>query len=237
MNQKINIHLSKLLFDLLAINIALGLTNLIVFYTFWVDGWSYPSLFIVINLAVIISYALSKQYLLNPSFLFPDLVKITLKHVLVIFSITTLYWLLALNKKYYLVHLVMFFTLGFLLLLIFRRLWVTIFARVLSSLYNRKNVMIISSNHDIVSKILNQQKWLNYSIENCVEKIQFEDIDLYITQYNLDIIIIDTNSLIEPIKEWKIKLKSMNANLFFLNPRNTDNLKLKKVISKLCFYS
>jgi FlaA1/EpsC-like NDP-sugar epimerase len=237
MNQKINIYLSKLLFDLLAINIALGLTNLIIFYTFWVDGWSYPSLFIVINLAVIISYSLSQQYFLNPSFLFPDLVKITLKHVLVIFSITTLYWLLALNKKYYLVHLIMFFTLGFALLLIFRRLWVSIFARVLSSLYNRKNVMIISSNHDIVSKILNQQKWLNYSIENCVEKIQFEDIDLYITQYNLDIIIIDTNSLIEPIKEWKIKLKSMNANLFFLNPRNTDNLKLKKVISKLCFYS
>lgn len=237
MNQKINIHLSKLLFDLLAINIALGLTNLIVFYTFWVDGWSYPSLFIVINLAVIISYALSKQYLLNPSFLFPDLVKITLKHVLVIFSITTLYWLLALNKKYYLVHLVMFFTLGFLLLLIFRRLWITIFARVLNSLYNRKNVMIISSNHDTISKILNQQKWLNYSIENCVEKIQFEDIDLYITQYNLDIIIIDTNSLIEPINEWKIKLKSMNANFFFLNPRTTDNLRLKKVISKLYFYN
>jgi FlaA1/EpsC-like NDP-sugar epimerase len=236
MNQKKNIHLSKLLFDLLAINIALGLTNLIIFYTFWVDGWSYPSLFIVINLAVIISYALSQQYLLNPSFQLSDLVKITLKHALVIFSITTLYWLLALNKKYYLVHLVMFYTLGILLLVIFRRLWITIFARVLSSLYNRKNVMIISPYHNSISKLLIQQKWLNYSIEYSIDKIQCEDMTLYITQYNLDIIIIDINSLDEPIKNWEIKLKSVNANFFFLNPSKTDKLNIKKVIGNLKLY-
>ncbi len=236
MNQKINIHLSKLLFDLLAINIALGLTNLVVFYTFWVDGWSYPSLFIVINLAVIISYALSQQHLLNPSFQFSDIIKITLKHALIIFTITTLYWLIALNKKYYLVHLVMFFTLGILFLLIFRSLWVAIFSRVLSRLYMRKNVMIISPRHESVSCILNQQKWLNYSIEYGIEKIYFEDLSLYITQYNLDLVLIDTISIIEPFGEWKIKLKSMNANFLFLNPVKTDNLKLKKVISYIHLY-
>lgn len=131
----------------------------------------------------------------------------------------------------------MFFTLGFLLLLIFRRLWVIIFATVLSSLYNRKNVLIISSNHDNISKILNQQKWLNYSIEYGVDKIQFEDLGLYITQYNLDLIIIDVNSLKESIEEWIIKLKSIKSKFFFLNPRKTDNLRLKKVIANLYFYS
>jgi hypothetical protein len=236
MNQKINIHLSKLLFDLLAINIALGLTNLVVFYTFWVDGWSYPSLFIVINLAVIISYALSKQYLLNPSFQFSDIIKITLKHILIIFTITTLYWLIALNKKYYLVHLVMFFTLGILFLLIFRRLWVAIFFRVLSRLYIKKNVMIISPHYETISKTLTQQKWLNYSIEYGIEKIYFEDLSLYVTQYNLDLILIDMLSVTEPFGELKIKLKSMNVNFFYINPKKTDNLRLKKVISYIYLY-
>ena len=236
MSQKKNIFLSKLLFDLLAINIALGMTNLIIFYTFWVDGWSYPSLFIVINLAAIVSYILSHQNFLNPSFRFSSIVRITFRYILITYSFTSIYWLLALNKKYYVAHLILFFILGFLFLLIFRKIWVVAFTKILRSLYNRKNVMIISPMHATIKTILNQEKWLNYSVEYAANKIQVDDLPIYFSSYNLDVVFIDLNCIDEPVEEWRAKFKSMNIELFILNSKKSDKLRLQKIISDLHLY-
>ncbi|MBL7790465.1 MAG: hypothetical protein JNL75_11605 [Chitinophagales bacterium] len=236
MKQEFNINLSKLLFDLIAVNIALGITNLIIFYTFWVDGWSYPSLFIFINLSTIVSFYFTKQKLYNPSFNLKSILGFSLKYLLIAFLLVTIYWLIVLDRKYYLVHLGIFYSLSFVLVLLLRFVWIKIFRNILRRIYSTKNVMLVSKNYKDIAQSIIHNDWLKYSLEHSVGELNPKDISLYMKQYDLDILIIDLKENLSTIEDYKLAGKSENLKLFFLNPLNPKFYQLKKIIGKYKLY-
>jgi len=90
--------------------------------------------------------------------------------------------------------------------------------------------------HATIKTILNQEKWLNYSVEYAANKIQVDDLPIYFSSYNLDVVFIDLNCIDEPVEEWRAKFKSMNIELFILNSKKSDKLRLQKIISDLHLY-
>lgn len=236
MKQEFNLNLSKLLFDLTAINIALGVSNLIVFYTFWVDGWSYPSLFIVINLSTILAFFLTAQTLFNPSYSFRQIVIFHVKYLLIIFLFVTIYWLFVLDRKYYLVHLLIFYSLTVLFIIFFKWVWIKIFFKVLQRLYSPKNIMIVSRNRENLQQTILKNKWLKYSIEQSLSEIVPDDLTLYINQYNLDLIMIDLKGKAELKESLESIGRLNNVTIIFLNPV-TKTSRLKKIIGDYEFYT
>lgn len=238
MKQDFNINLSKVLFDLLAINIALGIANLVIFYTFWVDGWSYPSLFIYINLCTLIVFFISRQTLLNPSFSLKTVFVFSLRYLFIIFSFITIYWLIILDRKYYLVHLILFFSLAILFIILLRVLWIKIFSNLLRRIYSTKNVMIVSRDNQKLIQTILHQDWLKYSIEQGISDLNPSDVQLYIKQFDLDIMIIDLRGKDkELLAEFKRANTDYNVKLLFLNPRKTDKIVLEKIIDRYKLYS
>lgn len=238
MKQEFNINLSKVLFDLLAINIALGITNLVIFYTFWVDGWSYPSLFIYINLCTLLVFFLSGQFLLNPSFSLKTVSLFSLRYLFVIFSFITIYWLIILDRKYYLVHLILFFSLTILFIILFRILWIKIFNTLLRRIYSTKNVMIVSRDNQKMIQTILHHDWLKYSIEHGINDLNPSDIQLYTKQFDLDIMIIDLKGKDkELIAKYREESANQNLKVFFLNPGKAKKTVIKKIIDQYKLYS
>lgn len=235
MKQEFNINLSKILFDLFAVNMALGLANLIVFYTFWVDGWSYPSLFIFINLSTLIAFFLCQQFHLNPSFSLKLLGKYSGSYLLVFFLLVTTYWLIILDRKYYAVHLILFFTLTILFVFLFRLIWIAIFRRLLIRIYTTKNIMLIAKHSQGIVHTLLQNDWLRYSIECKMEVLKPDDIPLYVKQFDLDLILIDMKDNAHAAEDYAKVCQQLSVCVFFVNINAPKN-QLEKIIGNYKLY-
>ena len=97
------------IFNLLVLNFSFGLSNLIIFDTFWVDGWAYPSLFIVVNLACMLSFILSNQMDISPDYNNVQFIISFFEFVFYVFIFVLIYWFFVDSTKYYRVGLVLFF--------------------------------------------------------------------------------------------------------------------------------
>lgn len=231
MKLKFNINLSKVLFDLIAINIALGIANLIIFYTFWVDGWSYPSLFIFINLSTLLVFFLSSQSHFNPSFTFKKIIRFSLKYLLAIILFVTIYWLIVLDKKYYFVHLGLFYSFTLILTIFFRFIWVKIFSILLRRIFTTKNLMIVSYDHQKIIQTVLHNDWLKYSIVHSLNEMKPSEMTLYTKQFDLDLLIIDLKEKNDLKEEYKQISDRLNLPLLFLNP-DSKKAKLERIIGE-----
>lgn len=188
------IEISKLLVDLLATNLAFGFANMIVFSHFWVDGWAYPSLFIIVNISVLLAYYFTVQKDINPSFSTFSLFKKSLSISFLIAIITSIYWVIVNSSKYYIVHLFLFFILLWLLIFVLKLVWIWVLKNTLFKIYTRKRVLIVGDfNSSIeIKHIIKRNPWTNYSVENIVQlDSDLSDISLYLNQLDIKILILN----------------------------------------------
>lgn len=235
------IDLSKLLLDLLSINCAFGLANLIVFDHFWVDGWAYPSLFLVINLASLLVYRLTEQRLLNPSLHTKRIFQYSFKFSMLVFTLTFVYWLIINSQKYYAVHLALLLIFLILFVFINKILWNKFLKIFANRVYRRKKLLLVG-NLDEISKIeskINQNKWLNFRIKSFDFKdISIEDFQLYINQENVQMVFIDCATHFESISKLLSEKSKWTLTKFygFNLPKGELKGKNKKIIGDYIFY-
>ena len=158
------VKLFSLLTDLLLINLAFAITNLIIFDTLWVDGWAYPSLFIFINISAFLTYFISNQNSLDATFQYRQVIRAAIEYYILIIGFIFIYWFSIDSNKYFKVHLLLFFSLLFLFLLFSKIIYLHISRKW--KLYEQKdNYLIIGHSklsEQLKLKIL-KQHWLGYN--------------------------------------------------------------------------
>lgn len=189
--------ISRILSHFLLTNLAFGFTNIVIFNNFWVDGWAYPSLFISVNITIVLAFYLFRFYLINPSFNIKKIFFICLKNCLFTSFLITSYWLIIDSNRYYLVHLLLFLSLNF-IFIIMGNLLLNNFIKIIAfSIFFERNIAIIYENDQFskFKKIIKKNKWLNYTI---VLESNINDIDnlsIYIESLNIKEIFIFSESL------------------------------------------
>lgn len=169
-----------LLLNLFILNIAFGFTNIIIFNTFWVDGWAYPSLFLVVNIAYILSFFASGQQQISANQKFVANVISNIELVFYFSFFVLLYWFSVDSQKYYRVSLVLFYLFFISFKLVLDSLWIQ-FLRNKNLVSDYLNVLIIGEEavaNELKEEIQNQ-KWLGLNVLNHY-KYQFDDL------YHLD---------------------------------------------------
>lgn len=236
-NTKI-VEISKLLVDLCATNVSFGIANYIVFNHFWVDGWAYPSLFICVNLSVLISYYTTKQELINPSFSISKLIEKSFYYCIVISILVSIYWLLIYSVKYYWIHLVLFLVFNFVIVFFLKSFWKIVLKKILSKIYTPKRVLIIGSQNSSIElkKILEKNKWSNYRVIFIRDlHSDFQELNLYIEQLNIQVVILNLenfvlNSLAEKeiiqILNTKTKLMLYRTNKLIFEYFKIESIKI-----------
>lgn len=147
--------IGKVLLDIFLINIAFGFTNLIIFSSFWVDGWSYPFLFIVINILTIFLHFFTNQDTIITQLKYKYYKKSILYYLLYFVLLTSLVWLLVFAKKYFLIHLLIFFFFTTVLWISARYLLYELVSFTSSKILPHKNYILLSiDRHNQLTKSL-----------------------------------------------------------------------------------
>jgi len=112
-------HRTSLLFThLLLVNIAFAMANYTHLDTFWVDGWAYPSLFIVVNSSTALSFFISNQQKLETNTSYLELILSHFEWYFYCLFIILSYWFIVNSDKYFNTHISLFFILSFLFTLL-----------------------------------------------------------------------------------------------------------------------
>jgi hypothetical protein len=98
--------------------------------------------------------------------------------------------------------------------------------------------MIVSRDNQKLIQTILHQDWLKYSIEQVVSDLNPSDVQLYVKQFDLDIMIIDLRGKDkELLAEFKRANTDYNVKFLFLNPRKTNKIVLEKIIDRYKLYS
>ena len=228
--------LSRVLSHLVLTNLAFGLTNIVIFNHFWVDGWAYPSLFIIVNLSVILAFFFYNFKLINPSFKIINIFSLCLKNNILSSLVITSYWLIIDSNKYYTIHLVLFLFLNFIFIFIGNLILNFILKKIYTSIFYERNVAIIYQDEYPLhfNKILTKNNWSNYKLVAEINITEIEDFSLYIESLNIKELFIFSNS---KIYTDKIKSKHLKYNLkyrFFKKTKKMDK-SIKLVLDNFYF--
>jgi hypothetical protein len=228
--------LSRVLSNLVLTNLAFGLTNIVIFNHFWVDGWAYPSLFIIVNLSVILAFFFYNFKLINPSFKIIKIFSLCLKNNILSSLVITSYWLIIDSNKYYTIHLVLFLFLNFIFIFIGNLILNFILKKIYTSIFYERNVAIIYQDEYPLhfNKILTKNNWSNYKLVAEINITEIEDFSLYIESLNIKELFIFSNS---KINTDKIKSKHLKYNLkyrFFKKTKKMDK-SIKLVLDNFYF--
>lgn len=148
-----------LLSDIFFINIAFALANFIIFQTLWVDGWAYPSLLFVVNIAAIISHFLAMQNQINASYSYRFLFYNTLEYIFVIAFFVLIYWFVIHSLKYSRLHISSFFIISFILLFYSKTYYIGLLRKYNLGHIGLENTIVIGSN-------IYAKKFVNNLIKN-----------------------------------------------------------------------
>lgn len=188
-----------LLLQLLVFNLAFGLSNFIIFDTFWVDGWAYPSLFIVMNVAVVISFFISSQYHISAAKNAFYIVNSTVEFISVLLLILLIYRISIDAPKYYVVGLVLFLFFGIGFKIIGDRLFVEYLRK--KNLYLEKSNTIVLGDGFYKKRLVKEIKSENYFGFNYIDysnsEVSLNELDNFIKSNNIRQIFID-------VDEWKM---------------------------------
>jgi Undecaprenyl-phosphate glucose phosphotransferase len=163
MEKKLKI--SYLLINLLLVNLAFGFSNLIVFDSFWVDGWAYPSLFLVVNTTFIISFFVSSQQQITAGRKFTITLYSNIELMFYFSFFVLVFWFSVNSQKYYRISLLLFY----LFLISFKLLsdvfWVK-FLRNKNLVSDYLNVLILGKETTALElkEEINHQKWLGLRV-------------------------------------------------------------------------
>lgn len=165
-----------LLSQILTINLAFGLSNMIIFDTFWVDGWAYPSLWIVVNLSFVFAFIITRHYDIKPTMNFFQVVHDSIELFLFILFIVLIYRISVDAPKYYKVSLFLFIFFGFIIKIFVDRLFIEYLRRSASADYT-ENATVIGSG-EFKDEIVEELKSHSFLGIKYVEFSQ-NDIDLH----------------------------------------------------------
>ena len=228
--------LSRVLSHLVLTNLAFGLTNIVIFNHFWVDGWAYPSLFIIVNLSVILAFFFYNFKLINPSFKIINIFSLCLKNNILSSLVITSYWLIIDSNKYYTIHLVLFLFLNFIFIFIGNLILNFILKKIYTSIFYERNVAIIYQDKYPVhfKNILTKNNWLNYKLVAEINITKIENFSLYIESLNIKEVFIFSNS---KINTDKIKSKHLKYNLKYRVFKETKKMdkSIKLVLDSFYF--
>ena len=228
--------LSRVLSHLVLTNLAFGLTNIVIFNHFWVDGWAYPSLFIIVNLSVILAFFFYNFKLINPSFKIINIFSLCLKNNILSSLVITSYWLIIDSNKYYTIHLVLFLFLNFSFIFIGNLILNFILKKIYTSIFYERNVAIIYQDEYPLhfKNILTKNNWSNYKLVTEINITEIEDFSLYIESLNIKEVFIFSNS---KIYTDKIKSKHLKYNLKYRVFKETKKMdkSIKLVLDSFYF--
>ena len=98
--------------------------------------------------------------------------------------------------------------------------------------------MIVSKDKQKIVQAILHHDWLKYSIEQGISDLNPNDIQLYLKQFDLDIIIIDLQDKDEGLEaKYKQEGADQNVKVLFLNPKKTTKTQLTKIIDRYKLYS
>lgn len=224
----------RICIELIASNIAFGISNYVIFNHFWVDGWSYPSLFLVVNFVTLVSYYITGQRFLNPSFRKREFLKTICLGVILNVFIVSIYWLIVYDHRYYLVHLILFSLFLFIFHFIFKYLWMMVMMRIMPGLFTTKNVLLILPHANGIEDIIRKNSWMKLNVSGILTEGTKNDISLYTEQYSIDIIFCDKNYYL-PHREEIHSNKQIKWLIY--STSKPDGLVLDRIIEGFYFYS
>ena len=167
-----------LIANLILLNLAFGLTNLIIFDTFFVPGWAYPSLLIFINSVAILNHYVANYTSINHSFTYRSIIRLSSEYILYFIFFVLIYWFSINSSKYYRVHIILFI-LSYGLLNLFN---VWIFVKYLRSkidIHKYKKIVMVGeglTSREIVS-YLEQNSWYGYRVEKIVSMSELPELE------------------------------------------------------------
>lgn len=180
------------------VNLAFGLSNLIIFDTFWVDGWAYPSLLIVVNIATLISFLLTRQYNLKANMNLFQIIQECIEFLLFILFIVLIYRISINAPKYYRIGLLLFISFSFVLKLLIDRFFIHI--------YRKNNLLTPTNNSTILGEGL-----YNTELISEMENNSYLGMKYMATDENQD-----ANSLKKFVQSNNIKTIIINLDTFKL---------------------
>lgn len=120
-SKKVLFHL--LLYLILAF-ISFGLSNLMNYHHFWMDGKSYPSLLIASLISSIIAYLISRQNLINVTTQIPQLIWKVIEFICLFAFLVLIYWFSVNSINYCKEQIILFFCLFFIFLVISNAIYI-----------------------------------------------------------------------------------------------------------------
>lgn len=233
MKSEFKIKINFLLINLILVNLSFGLINLVIFDTFFVLGWAYPSLQIFVNLSLCFSFITSKFYKINYSYTKKDIIKHTIEFYSLFVFLILIYWFLVNSSKYYKIQLILFFLLYFILCLICSWKFI-IYLRKHIDIRKLKKILIIGSNYKSlqIKKYLDENLWYGYTVSEIINKNEFNYKLLLDNNYNE----IYINSQVIPIDDtFIIELKKVSEE-FLINIKIFNDLFSKSINKRILNY-
>lgn len=154
--------------------ISFGLSNLLIFDHFWMDGKSYPSLLLVSGFSTIITYFITRQNLIHVTTQIPQLVWKSVEFMFLYVFFVLIYWFLINSVNYNKEQISLFFVFYALLLFVCNAVYIrTLRKRKID--IPRVNTLVIGKNKFTQQFIESIQKndWLGFDFIRVVEPDDF----------------------------------------------------------------
>ncbi|MCU0327834.1 MAG: exopolysaccharide biosynthesis polyprenyl glycosylphosphotransferase [Chitinophagales bacterium] len=188
------------------------MSNWIYFDSLWVDGWSYPSLFLVILSAFIFSFWASDFHKISAQIqIYQSISRIF--DFFILFSVFVIsYWFWVDSPYYDGKHLMTFYGLWVLFFFIFDRVYVHLL-RKFNIHQNLKTIVIVDREDDIhfLKNYIDTNPWLGFKVLKILPVFQKEDIFQLAEEFTIDKVLFNVD-LVSFELEFKDKLRKLSEN-------------------------
>lgn len=187
-----NLNAIRIFLYLIATFLSFGLANLVVFDRFWMDGRAYPSLLIVSLLATMLSFFITQQRNIDARTQIPRLIYKISEFIFVLIFIVLIYWFLVNAEYYKKEQLLLFFFFDFLLIFIFKKLYVN-HLRGAKTETQQQNAIILGRSTFAMQfgDTLRKNQWLGFCLVSNQNEINDKDFRQFIQDQKIKHIFID----------------------------------------------
>ena len=156
----------SLIGTLVCVNLAYYAANFIRFGDIWIDGYSYPSLYIIIHLVAIGAFFLADAHRIRSWMRFPDVLRVVIGYMLVMVFLITTYWVVFKSYQYSRIHLALFFAGTGMLCLLWAWAQVLFMRRVrLQGDFHRTCAILGHGRHeDELARSIHANPWLGHDL-------------------------------------------------------------------------
>lgn len=186
-----------LLIFLFSTNLAFGISNLIIFGKFWMDGKAHPSLFIAFNIAAILAYWVTKQYTINVRTQIAQLVFKQFEFFFVFIFLVMVYWFSVNSIHYKKEAIVLFFLLAFAINFILNKLYINFLRKTLKA---SPHIPLLIGNSPMTERVQNEllgNKWLGFNVVTEINNYpkDFSKLKEIVMDNNIQSIFVDLDSV------------------------------------------